>query len=167
MKKGFTMIELIFVIVILGILAAVAVPRLAATRDDAALATLKTDVGTLINAVPAWFQGQRTASILEASSIDTNAWTQNGTLADFTAQVDNTDCVQVKIVDLNDTNASQIINANITDPSASTVFNGTPTLQVIRSAAGVGNALCDTFWSANGLGVSEANISMGGRRVQW
>lgn len=34
-KRAFTMVELIFVIVILGILAAVAIPRLNATRNDA------------------------------------------------------------------------------------------------------------------------------------
>lgn len=36
-KSAFTMIELIFVIVILGLLAAVAIPKLAATKDDASL----------------------------------------------------------------------------------------------------------------------------------
>ncbi len=35
LKTAYTMIEMIFVIVIIGILAAVAIPKLAATRDDA------------------------------------------------------------------------------------------------------------------------------------
>jgi general secretion pathway protein G len=43
-KSAFTMIELIFVIVILGILASVAIPKLAATRDDAKTATLTTQI---------------------------------------------------------------------------------------------------------------------------
>ena len=48
MKKGFTMIELIFVIVILGILASVAIPKLNATRDDAEEVKLKTNISTVI-----------------------------------------------------------------------------------------------------------------------
>ena len=44
MKTAFTMIELIFVIVILGILAAVAIPKLIATRDDARTAALTTQI---------------------------------------------------------------------------------------------------------------------------
>ena len=34
-KKAFTMIELVFVIVVIGILSAIAIPKFAATRDDA------------------------------------------------------------------------------------------------------------------------------------
>ncbi len=40
MRKAFTMIELIFVIIIIGIISAIAIPKLSATRDDALQASL-------------------------------------------------------------------------------------------------------------------------------
>ena len=55
MKKAFTMIELIFVIVILGILASVAIPRLAGTRTDAEIATTVANLRTLLNDVASYY----------------------------------------------------------------------------------------------------------------
>ena len=49
MKKAFTFIELLFIIVILGILAATAIPKLNATRNDAEIAKGATNIITVIN----------------------------------------------------------------------------------------------------------------------
>lgn len=46
-RRAFTMVELVFVIVVLGILAAVAIPRLAATRDDAEVAKARSDISSI------------------------------------------------------------------------------------------------------------------------
>ncbi len=50
-KKAFTMIELVFVIVVIGILAGIAIPKFAATRDDAIVAKGKATLGAVRSAI--------------------------------------------------------------------------------------------------------------------
>ena len=50
-KNAFTMIELIFVIVVLGILAAVAIPRLAVTRTDAHISKGRSDIAAIRSSI--------------------------------------------------------------------------------------------------------------------
>jgi prepilin-type N-terminal cleavage/methylation domain-containing protein len=46
-RKGFTLIEVVIVCVVLGILAAVAVPRYAGVKDKAYIAAMKADLHTI------------------------------------------------------------------------------------------------------------------------
>ena len=57
-KNAFTMIEMVFVIVILGILAAIAVPRLAATRDDATITKGRSAIASIRSGIVTERQGR-------------------------------------------------------------------------------------------------------------
>ena len=50
-KNAFTMIELVFVIVVLGILAGIAIPKFAATRTDAVIVSGRSDVASIRTAI--------------------------------------------------------------------------------------------------------------------
>ena len=50
-QKAFTMLELVFVIVVIGILSAVAIPKFAMNRDDAVVTKAKTTVSAIRSAV--------------------------------------------------------------------------------------------------------------------
>ena len=118
MKKGFTMIELIFVIVILGILASVAIPRLAATRTDAEVAATVANLRTLISdaasyyAVKGEFRNAKWRDItnvpllkLDGKPIDDyNKATNNAILA-----ADGKKCIAIKLVDKTATAPAHIL----------------------------------------------------------
>ena len=61
MKKAFTMIELIFVIVALGILAMVALPRLVSSKEDAEITRVKAEIAAIRSAI----QTHRGANLLK------------------------------------------------------------------------------------------------------
>ena len=96
MKKGFTMIELIFVIVILGILAVVAIPKLAATRDDAEIAKTATNIQTLISDLGSYYtsQGKFTTKAGDNANDPLNLSAMTNVSNPIKAKTDN--CLEVK-----------------------------------------------------------------------
>ncbi|MBP3223758.1 MAG: type II secretion system protein [Campylobacter sp.] len=55
MKNAFTMVELVFVIVVLGILSSIALPRMNASRDDAEIVRLMTNIKTLTSDITNYY----------------------------------------------------------------------------------------------------------------
>ena len=74
-KKAFSLIELIFVISILGIIASVAVPKLMDSRSGAIVTTIKQDITTISTAIESYYMLNNGISKIENSvHINKTVW---------------------------------------------------------------------------------------------
>ena len=128
MKKAFTMMELIFVIVIIGILASVAILKLNAIRDDALIAKnseyimgIMTEISTYIIS-----RGESKDDLSEMSPLLTTLKSHGRVIIDTvnkSAKVKISDDINCIVIDMGSTETTELLK---------TVFTATPTNRICK-----------------------------------
>ena len=113
MRSGFSMIELVFVIVILAILSAVAIPRLTTIQDDALISTEKSAIGVARQGVVALY-GKR---VIRGDDFNITLTNKSG--VDYNATVYFTSTMYPVTLTVKDTTGGTSNDANTTGDSTS------------------------------------------------
>ena len=93
MKSAFSLLELIFAIVILGIIASFAVPKYLSTKDSALISTLKRDVNTAVSSIQGYYLlNQKIEKINDAITVNDTNWTLTDTKIS-----DKNECLSLEI----------------------------------------------------------------------
>lgn len=80
MKNAFSLLELIFAIVILGIVASFAVPKYLDTKDSALVSTIKRDVSSAVSSIQSYYLlNQKIEKINDAIALNDTNWTTTDT----------------------------------------------------------------------------------------
>jgi|GEM_PF-358115 general secretion pathway protein G len=74
-KKGFSLIELIFAIIIIAIIASVAVPKLMGINEKAKASTINGDISTIISSVQSYYMvHKKIDKISDSISLNPSIW---------------------------------------------------------------------------------------------
>lgn len=75
LKKGFSVLEIIFAVVILGVIASIAVPKLMSSKNDATLSSIKQDIRTLTTSVQSYYiVNESIDKISDAVVLNSSTW---------------------------------------------------------------------------------------------
>lgn len=96
MKKGFSLLELIFAIVVIGIIASFAIPKYMDTRDSALASTIQRDIVTATNSLQShYLVNRKIAKISDAITLNEKNWTLTDSKMTFIE--DEKSCVDLEV----------------------------------------------------------------------
>lgn len=142
-RAGFTMIELIFVIVILGILAAVALPKFTGVSEQAKVGKLQAYIGTLNRTVLPTYWSE---SIMNGNNGSLNSDDKTINInADLTPPDELLADFSNLALQTYDFNATVAIASGTAGFIGSQTYNGTLFTIVCKDGSAVNAPLCDVF----------------------
>ncbi len=111
-KRGFSVLEIIFAIVILGVIASIAVTKLVSSKNEASLSSLKQDIRTITTSIQSYYiVNAKIDKISDSVTLNASNWKISDQKVEF---FDNeTLCVKIEILSNDDGNQLvQTINQN-------------------------------------------------------
>ena len=122
-RDGFTLIEIIFVIVILGIVAMIAVPKFMATRDDARMVALAQNIATGASDIASFMvaRGEADDDLSKMSNalrslVNRGEATVDTTNRSISVKAGNeSECITIEIVSSNNDENLTLINKTTSD----------------------------------------------------
>jgi len=98
MKKGFSLLELIFAIVVIGIIGSFAIPKYLDTRNTAIASTIKRDITSVTTSIQSYYLlNKKISKISDAITLNETYWTIED--LKITYQDNEKDCVTLEIKD--------------------------------------------------------------------
>jgi len=114
MKKAFSLLELIFAIVVIGIIASFAIPKYLDTKNSAVVSTIKRDISTATTSIQSYYLvNNKIDKISDAVTLNTQNWTIEDLKVIYKENDNN--CV---VLEVKDSDSSKILSLVITPSSA-------------------------------------------------
>jgi general secretion pathway protein G len=119
-KNGFSLIELIFVIVVIGIIASFALPKLMGINEKATTSTISSDIKTIVTSIQSYYMvNKKIDKISDSVNLNSSVWNIEDKSVSY--KENGKDCVQITV---DGTNINLVIDESVSDSCAELVKNG-------------------------------------------